>query len=140
MLKRSNLPESHGEYASSRSPQSEGSCDSEPSTGPSSSGTASQTTTSDPAAQSHPPSMPSHPLPMPTQLPAVMSNTPLADPNAKSCADATLPNEGCFVSPPTLEDACLALADTKKVSSLHRTLGMDIRTQCLIWSCEGISS
>jgi len=44
-----------------------------------------------------------------------MSNTPLADPNAKSCADATLPNEGCFVSPPTLEDACLALADIKKV-------------------------
>jgi hypothetical protein len=44
-----------------------------------------------------------------------MSNAPLADPNTESCADATLLNKGWFVSPPTLEDKCLALADIKKV-------------------------
>ena len=52
-----------------------------------------------------------------------MSNAPLADLNAESCADATLPNEGCFVSPPTLEDARLALADIKKVLKPPRKTG-----------------
>ena len=45
----------------------------------------------------------------------MMTNAPLPDPDPESCADATLPNEGTFVPPPTLEDVCSALANIRKV-------------------------
>jgi len=68
---------------------------------------------------------PPHSLDPPTtsESATTMTNTPLPDPDPESCADATLPNEGTFVPPPTLEDVCSALADIRKVLKPLRKTG-----------------